>query len=178
MHTAIAWTAQYLYVLAGLLGLAGLLTLPSPRRWQSFVVLGIAGVIGLALIFIGGRIYDDPRPFVVEHIKPMFPHPADNGFPSDHTALTMVIAGAVWLYRKWLGYVLALLSVLVGTARVLAHVHHTVDIAGAIVIAWVAVAIAAWLTPRIVPRIPLAFLHDAPGDLDEQEAVTHPLTPR
>ncbi len=176
MHTAIVWTAQYLYVLVVVLGLASLLSLPSPRRWQSLVVFGIAGAIGLALVFIGGQLYDNPRPFVVEHIKPMFPHPADNGFPSDHTALTMVMAATVWLYRRWTGMLLAVLSVLVGTARVLAHVHHPIDIAGAIVIAWVAVAIAAWLMPRIVPHIPLAFLHDAPDERGEPAAVTHPLT--
>jgi undecaprenyl-diphosphatase len=176
MHTAIVWTAQYLVYLVILLGVAGLLTLPSPRRWQGFAVLGIAGVIALALMVVGSKIYSDPRPFVVEHIKPMFAHRADNGFPSDHTALTMVIAAAVWLYRKWLGMVLAVFSVLVGTARVLAHVHHTVDIGGAIVIALVAVAIAAWLTPQLLPHIPLAFLHDAPADVDEPASITHPLT--
>lgn len=175
MHTAIVWTAQYLVYLIIVLGLAGLLTLPSPRRWQSLVVLGIAGVIALALMVVGSKVYSDPRPFVVEHIKPMFAHRADNGFPSDHTALTMVIAATVWLYRKWLGFMLAVFSVLVGTARVLAHVHHTVDIAGAIAFAVVGVAIAAWLMPLIVPHIPIPFLRGTPDGDDEPEAVTRPL---
>lgn len=164
MHTAIVWTAQYVIYLVAVLGVAGLLTLPSPLRWQSFVVLGIAGVIGLIFIFAGGKLYDNPRPFVVEHIKPMFPHAADNGFPSDHTALGTVIAATVWLYRRALGLLLGVLTVLVGTARVLAHVHHPLDIAAAIAMGLVAVAIAAWVAPRIIPRVPLAFLQDRPAE--------------
>lgn len=175
MHTAIVWTAQYLFYLVAVLGVAGLLTLPSPMRWQSLVVLGIAGVIGLIFIKLGGTLYDNPRPFVVEHIKPMFPHPADNGFPSDHTALTMVIATTVWLYRRRFGLVLGVLSVLVGTARVLAHVHHPLDIAGAIVMAWVAVAIAAWLVPLIVPHIPLAFLQNRQTERGDANTQATPL---
>lgn len=169
MHTAIVWTAQYLIYLVAVLGVAALLSLPSPLRWQSFVVLGIAGVIGLVFIKLGGMAYHNPRPFVVEHIKPMFPHPADNGFPSDHTALGMVIATSVWLYRRWTGLLLGVLTVLVGTARVLAHVHHPVDIAGAIVMAWVAVAIAWWIAPRIIPYIPLAFLQNRPAKPGDAE---------
>lgn len=167
MHNAIVWTAQYVIYLVAVLGVAGLLTLPSPLRWQSFVVLGIAGVIGLVFLKLGGMAYNDPRPFVVEHIKPMFPHGTDNGFPSDHTALGMVIAGTVWLYRRSLGLLLGVLTVLVGTARVLAHVHHPVDIAGAIVLAWVAVAIAWWIAPRIIPHVPLAFIQNRPTERED-----------
>ena len=49
---------------------------------------------------IGGHFYYDPRPFMVNHIKPLFPHAPGNGFPSDHTLLTMAIASVLFTYNK------------------------------------------------------------------------------
>ena len=64
----------------------------------------------------------------------MFPHPADNGFPSDHTALATAISVVVWQYRRRVAWAMVVLSVLIGAARVAAHVHHTQDIVAALII--------------------------------------------
>lgn len=77
----------------------------------------------------------DPRPFVVDHVTPLIPHVADNGFPSDHTLITMAIASVVFAYNRKIGSVLIILALIVGTARVLARVHHPLDIIGSTVIA-------------------------------------------
>ena len=75
-------------------------------------------------------IYTDPRPFVVDpSVKPLFAHPADNGFPSDHTALAATVALVVMRYRWWLGAALMAAGIVLGAARVAAHVHHAPDIA-------------------------------------------------
>ena len=47
-------------------------------------------------------------------------------------------------------------AVLVGTARVLAHVHSPLDIAAGYGIGAAAAVLASWLAPSIVRRIPLA----------------------
>jgi membrane-associated phospholipid phosphatase len=57
--------------------------------------------------------------------------------------------------RPW-RIVLAGNALLVGGARVLAHVHSPLDIAAGYVIGAVAAALASWLAPVIVRRIPLA----------------------
>lgn len=119
---------------------------------QTIVSLAIA----LVMIKLASAIHTDPRPFVVDpSLKPWFAHPADNGFPSDHTALGATVALLVMSYRRSLGAVLLTASILVGAARVAAHVHHAQDIVGGVVIAALAVGAAAaawrWVRPRL-PR--------------------------
>ena len=41
-----------------------------------------------------------PRPFVVQHVAPLFPRDADNGFPSDHTLLATFFAVCVFFYSR------------------------------------------------------------------------------
>ena len=66
-----------------------------PRRDK--VGLGVQAVVSLVvavvLIKVAAAIHTDLRPFVVDpSIKPLFAHPADNGFPSDHTTLAATAA--------------------------------------------------------------------------------------
>ena len=73
---------------------------------------------------------------MVDHsIKPLFSHIADNGFPSDHTLLTMTIAAIIFVHNRKLGILLAIFSLIIGFSRVAAGVHHALDIIGAAVIA-------------------------------------------
>ena len=58
----------------------------SREQRRQFLLRGIIVlIIGIALAKIGGMIYNEPRPFIVEHIRPLIPHANDSGFPSDHT---------------------------------------------------------------------------------------------
>ena len=81
-----------------------------------------------------GHLYFDPRPFVVGHFTPLLSHAADNGFPSDHTLFGAAIAAVIFRFSRKTGTFLLFLAIFVGVARVFAGVHHTVDIAGSIVI--------------------------------------------
>ena len=106
----------------------------SPRK-RMFIL----SLFTLPLAYLTGKLLNhlifDPRPFVVNpSLTPLFYHAADNGFPSDHTLLTATIASIVFVYNKPFGALLMLLSISVGVARVLAHVHHYLDIAGSVVI--------------------------------------------
>jgi membrane-associated phospholipid phosphatase len=66
---------------------------------------------------------------------PLFAHSGDpNGFPSDHTLLASFLAFGVYRYSKKAGYALMVVAVLIGWARVAAHVHHAVDIIGSIAV--------------------------------------------
>jgi len=38
-------------------------------------------ILAVVLAKGGGALYNEPRPFVVQHIAPLIPHEADNGFP-------------------------------------------------------------------------------------------------
>jgi len=102
----------------------------------------VAFPLALAVAKVLNLFIKNPRPFVVEHMKPLIDHAADNGFPSDHTLLTMTIAAIVFVYHRKLGIALAFCALVVGWARVMAKVHHPIDIVGSIIIAIVAVFLA------------------------------------
>lgn len=110
-------------------------------------------VIAFPISYLGakilGKFYYSARPFVVENIKPLVAHAANNGFPSDHTLLTMTVAAIVFYFNKKVGLVLALLAILVGYARIAARIHHQIDIWGAVFVAIFAVFISAWILKKI-----------------------------
>jgi undecaprenyl-diphosphatase len=118
-------------LLYGLALVAGLVWLTRDRRTK--LVLAAQAVVGLALvgmgIWIAGTLHVDPRPFVHDPASvPLFPHPADNGFPSDHGAAAALLAVLVVRYQRPLGILVAAGAVLIAVARVAAHVHHAQDV--------------------------------------------------
>lgn len=96
------------------------------------------GVTALPIIFLisrlVGRFYYDPRPFVVGHFVPLIPHEPDNGFPSDHTLLGAALASVIYLFNRKISWIAWIFTILIGVSRVLAGIHHLVDIAGSIII--------------------------------------------
>lgn len=147
MSTLIADLAQYGFILSILVAFIVWLRLPLRQKLELLVAGLIGGALCFALIKLGGALYYDPRPFVTEHVAPLFPHSDDNGFPSDHTVLTMLVGMCVFVVSRRWGLVLIALSLLAGVARVLAHVHSPVDILGAVAMAAVAAAVG-WLLAR------------------------------
>jgi membrane-associated phospholipid phosphatase len=148
------------YWLFFILAAASVIWLYLPR--QDKVGLTVQAIVSLLfvvmLIKVVAGIHTDPRPFVVDpSIRPLFAHPADNGFPSDHTALAATVALLVMMYRRWLGALLLAASIVLGAARMAAHVHHGQDIVAALLIAALAVGIAAatwrWVQPRLPRRL-------------------------
>lgn len=112
--------------------------------WQ--LVLG--GILAVLLAKLGAHLYYDPRPFVSHHTKPLIPHAPDNGFPSDHALLTSFLGFVMLKYSRGLGLFLLLIAVLVGAARVAAHIHSPIDIVGSFVFA----ALAVFVTQVLVGR--------------------------
>lgn len=163
MDTVIVAVAQYLlFVLAAAVAV---LVLVAPPRLR---VTGVAaGLLGLALVGIGitvaAALHTDPRPFVVDpSLRPLFPHVADNGFPSDHSAAAALLAVVAWRMRRPAGIAAFVVAVLIGGSRVLSHVHHVQDIvaglmigllSGAIALTVVQAAQARW-APDWAPALP------------------------
>ncbi len=145
MNTAIVLSAKYLFLICLFIG--GLVFLLLRRQDKvSFIKLGlVSGLLSFGFLELAGHLVYDPRPFVVLHVLPLIPHPADNGFPSDHVLLTMWLALLVFVYDRKVGFALVIVSLAVGSARVLALIHHPVDVLGSIVIALAAWGIARFL---------------------------------
>ena len=155
MNTLIVFCAKYLFIASLALYFVFAYKLWRTRRGElkSFLLTTIFS-FGLAYIVakISSHFFYNARPFVVEHIAPLIAHAADNGFPSDHTLITMAIASVIFIYqRKW-GVVLAAIALVVGAARVLAHVHHVEDIVGSTVIACISVAAISWVSRRYLTK--------------------------
>jgi undecaprenyl-diphosphatase len=152
VDTAIRLVANYALYAVALGALLTWLRVPRPEK----VPLAVAAVVAVLLVAVGvkvaGIVWTDPRPFVVDHTAPLIPHPADNGFPSDHTALATAVAAVVLLWHRRAGALLLALAVLLGAARVGAHVHHWPDIIAGFAIGIVCAALARLVAQWAVPR--------------------------
>lgn len=134
MDSLIIFCAKYLIFIVGLAAIVVWAQMKSKTRWQFAVSVIVAAVAALVLSKLAGMFYYHPRPFVVQNIQPLVPHADNNGFPSDHTLLASSLATVIYFYRRQLGVGIFTLAVILGTARVLAHVHWPVDILGGLIL--------------------------------------------
>lgn len=148
MDTIIIIIAKYLVFVAAAIAILYFLKQTRPKQKEILIF----AVILLPLSYIAAklisRFYFDPRPFVAGNFTPLLGHAADNGFPSDHTLLGAAIAFAIFHFNKKLGLLLLCLAILVGVARVLAGVHHALDIAGSLIIVALIYFPAAYFTRK------------------------------
>ncbi len=150
MDILIIFSAQYLILFVVLA--AAVYFFKQDRKRQKEIV--IFAIITLPIIYIAAKIigvfYYDPRPFVSENIVPLIAHAPDNGFPSDHALLSSAIAFILIFYNRIVGWSMLLLALLIGFSRVLAGVHHSIDIIGAVLISLaVAYSVFKFLMPAI-----------------------------
>lgn len=115
-----------------------------------------AAVLALVFNLFLSHLIVEPRPFVAHVVHQLVAHPADNSFPSDHTAVSFALAGALlfslplgllsaWKQRVtvsgWSGWRSLLLPLVlmglallmacgIGIARVFVGVHYPLDIVG------------------------------------------------
>lgn len=120
---------------------------------QRNLALKVLASIGVALFasYLFGALWPHPRPFAIGLGHAFFPHKATSSFPSNHTIIIATFAFALILDRRWAvwGWVTLAAAVLVGTARVYLGVHFPLDIAGGLVLAPVAAAIAVPVWQRV-----------------------------
>jgi undecaprenyl-diphosphatase len=129
MDSLIIFCAKYVIVFVVLGWLLTLWRINKDLRRQFIVATVLAGIFALVLSRIASTLYYDPRPFVSQHVKPLIDHAADNGFPSDHALFTMTLTAVTYFYSRKLAGLMLIGTILVGVARVLAHVHSPIDIA-------------------------------------------------
>ena len=150
MNTLIIFGAKYLYLVGLAIFVVYFFSLPKEQRKTAFIF----SLIDLPAVYLAGLIagyfYNNPRPFVSEHITPLISHAADNGFPSDHTLLVAALASILYCYNRTLGFVVFAIAVLIGVSRVFAGIHHRVDIAGSFGIAIATTAVVYALSKKYV----------------------------
>ncbi|MDB5185904.1 MAG: YwoA [Candidatus Saccharibacteria bacterium] len=150
--TLIIFVAEYLFVALPLIAGIWWIRLNPDVRKKVFILGVIAAPLSFIATRVASKLYFDPRPFVAEHTTPLISHSADNGFPSDHTALCALIAWIVFTQNRKLGLVLLALTIIVGAGRVAARVHSPTDILGSITITAVVVFAVNWLITFILHK--------------------------
>ena len=145
MDNIIIFCAKYLVALPVLIFIWVWLKQSKDHKIQLAAAIIAAGIIAVIIDKITGKLYFDPRPFVSQHVKPLITHAADNGFPSEHTILATTLAGVLYFYSRRLSIATLVLAIIIGSARVAAHVHSPIDIIGGLAIG----LIAAWLGQQL-----------------------------
>lgn len=143
VDSVIVFVAQYFLYLAVLVTAGFWFAASTPIKIELVIRFIIGGVLALALSMIASHLYYDPRPFVSEHVTPLFAHAADNGFPSDHALLTSLLGFTIVRYSRRVGALLLVIAVAVGAARVAAHVHQPIDVIGSFVFSAIGAIVAA-----------------------------------
>jgi len=153
----VRFAAEYLIYAVLLVALALWLR---PQGLRTGVAAAGGAVLALVAGGIIGTVWDRPRPFVAGHFTPLFAHPNDASFPSDHLLVLGALAGAALMAWRPAALVTLALAVAVGLGRVIAGVHYVSDVLGGFLIG-AAAAIAVWvaLTPA------LSLLGDADREL-------------
>jgi undecaprenyl-diphosphatase len=170
------FVANYLVFIEAAVGTLVLVYLLYRHPRMIIVRWGVAVCLMLVVAYIaaqvGGTLYNDPRPFV-GHFRPLIPHAADNGFPSDHALLAASIVGAVALARLRWSLLVVLLAVLVEWARVGTGIHHSIDVIGSDVCVAIGFLIGVLAAPlvaqRLLPYVPDRLL-DVVATRDERIA--------
>ena len=163
MHTIVLIIAKYLFVVVGLLGFIYWLTVSKHEKIRLIVFGAIVGVVTFFLVKVGAALFFDTRPFIALHVAPLYPHGADNGFPSDHTALTAFAALTIFSSSKRVGLVLLAMSVLIGLSRIIGHIHAPIDIVGSLIFAFAGYAVASMATPHILKRMKVKHEYVSPN---------------
>ena len=132
MDQIIIFCAKYLFAATILVLFVVWVRVSSRDKIEIALATLMAGAIAYIFIKIANGLYYDPRPFVTQHIKPLVPIGADNGFPSEHTVFTMTLSSLIYVYNRRLGVIAFVITLVVGTSRVLAHVHLPIDIAAGV----------------------------------------------
>ena len=174
------FAAEFLVFIDAVLAAALLLWLLLPRSRAAVVRRVLMAVITVVLSYVfahvGAALYNDPRPFTTDHMKPLISHAADNGFPSDHALLAAAVVAVVLLVSPLWSVPFVVLAFLVDWARVGAGIHHVQDVVGSS--AFVALALAvAWLAGPPLARLLQPYL-PAPWTSEERTVRPRGVRPR
>lgn len=135
----VTFCAQYLPFVSLAIALIFIAGLEKLHRVSAVILFTISAGVAFIADKILNRLIESPRPFMVNDIAPLFEHSSDNGFPSEHVLLAILIASVIFIYNRRLGYILAILALIIGSARVIANVHHPIDVLGGAAIGMISV---------------------------------------
>jgi undecaprenyl-diphosphatase len=163
MDSLITFGAKYLFIAVVLIWIVAWWQAAHGHKrqlaWATVIAVVVAGVLDK----VTSKLYYDPRPFVSRHLHPLIAHAADNGFPSEHTLFSATLAAALLFFRPKLGVAAFIIALVVGAARVAAHVHSPIDIAGGAIIGLIAGYAGYLVSVKLSPTRPSHLARHAAG---------------
>lgn len=145
MNLFFIFGAKYLFVFS--LFSIGVYFWFQPRYVQKKLVVltTLSGALSFVGALLARSLYNNPRPFISEHITPLIPHAPDNGFPSDHALLVGLIASVVYPFNQRVSAALWIVAIVVAASRVFVGVHHPIDVVGSFGITVAMTIFGYWL---------------------------------
>lgn len=128
METFVIFGAKYLIALSIVLVAGYFLLVPRTVRINMFIFFLFTLPLTYILSLLAGSVFENPRPFVVGGFEPLIPHSPDNGFPSNHALLASAVAAGMFFFSKRISLWLWTIAIVVAGSRILAGVHHTLDV--------------------------------------------------
>ena len=150
MNSLIAFVATW-----GLLLPLLLVCIVTFRRahWRIDLAQGaLGGLATIAIVKTSAALWVEQRPFIVEHVRPLVAHAADNAFPSDHLAACGLAVGYLWPRSKALSALALVAALVIAFARVLARLHYPQDVIAGFAFGIVGALLGAW-SVRFFPFI-------------------------
>lgn len=123
------------------------------RPWRLLPAFAIGAIAATALDLLAGKLIFHERPFVALHEAPLLAHAADNGFPSDHSAVAAYVAATLLFIDTPAGLVAIAAALLVGFGRIYSLVHSPVDVLGGWIIGAVPALAVGWVALRSRTRV-------------------------
>ena len=125
-----------------------------PEKFETMVkILLTVFVFSFAISYGIALLWKHPRPIVEFPETKMLLHPIEvwKSFPSDHTAMSFLLAGSVVFMGAGLGFSIfvLLLATIIAFSRVYVGVHYPRDIMGGFVLALVLLFGSNWLLENI-----------------------------
>ena len=112
---------------------------PMSKLREMFVIF-FSTLFAWLMAYILKFLFHTTRPFeLFQNVTPLFPE-TGYAFPSAHATFFMALAISLFFYHKKVGYVFGIFAILIGLARIIAGVHHPVDILGGFLLG----ALTAW----------------------------------
>ena len=116
-----------------------LVKIPDATRYAAYTRILLAGLTSYFAAKVAGLLYqpETMRPFEKLGVDPGAAYLNNPGFPSDHAlfAAFLVLTICCVARRRRLAIVLAVLTVIMCTARVIALVHTPLDVIGGVLLA-------------------------------------------
>lgn len=122
-----------------------------PERRGALLATGLAVIAALAVNQLLGKLWFEPRPFMIGLGHTLAKHAPDGSFPSDHATFMWSLGLGLIATRAWRGWgwVVSVLGLAVAWSRIYLGLHFPIDMAGSLLVGLGAALVARAIRPVV-----------------------------